>query len=90
MKDKQKRFVKTAEELAKWLEERELKLGYTDTYLGQLAILINEKEDLAITNTLSKVRTELLEDKPKEFDTQTYRNHITAKLDTLTNTNNTI
>ena len=53
-----KQFIKIAEELKEWLEERELKLGYTDTYLGQLALLIQDK----ITQAQATTKQELVQE----------------------------
>ncbi len=47
-------FYDLAVELKKWFEERDLQLGYTDTYYGQLAILIQNK--------LSQIRQKVIEE----------------------------
>ena len=40
-------FYNLAVELKKWFEERDIRLGLTDTYYGQLAILIQKKLEQA-------------------------------------------
>lgn len=37
-------FVSLVQSLKQWFEEREISIGYTDTYLGHLALLIQRKE----------------------------------------------
>ena len=54
-----------AMELKKWLEERELSLGYTDNYTGHLASWIQEK----ITQREESVRMEV-DKKVRVFQSQ--------------------
>ena len=55
----QEEFMRLATEMKKWFEERDLKLGYTDTYYGNLALLIQEEINKAIADFKSNLLARL-------------------------------